>query len=70
MVENRYIQTFNRKIPIQIFFEKHYKVIRLLDDGNDTFNNRFSERIFQEHFQELELNKCPRCNKIARTPEA
>ena len=29
MVNNKYIQTFNRKIPIQVFFEEHFKELPL-----------------------------------------
>jgi len=47
------------------------KVLELLKDGYDEFNKkRVVERIYKEHFDELDLNRCPKCNRIARTPKA
>jgi len=42
----------------------------LLADGFDAFKNRVVNRIYLQYKQELELNICPKCNKIARTPQA
>jgi hypothetical protein len=42
----------------------------LTNDGYDAYKIRIAERIFDEHIDELELNLCPNCNKIARTPQA
>ena len=42
----------------------------LTDDGYDAYKYRIAEKIFQEHKDELELNLCPKCGKIARTPWA
>ena len=40
----------------------------MIANGSDAFKNRVAERIFREHRNELELNLCPKCGKIARTP--
>ncbi|UZR98710.1 hypothetical protein [Chondrinema litorale] len=46
------------------------KVLELLKNGIQEFQRRASERIFNEHFDELNLNRCPKCNGITRTPKA
>jgi rubrerythrin len=45
-------------------------VLELLKDGNEIFELRTAERIFAEHYEELDLNKCPICGNLARTPTA
>ncbi|RXK60343.1 hypothetical protein ESA94_07630 [Lacibacter luteus] len=42
----------------------------LVSGGYDAFKEKVVTRIWNEHKNELELNLCPRCRKIARTPEA
>lgn len=42
----------------------------LTNDGYEAYKYRISELIFREHKDELELNLCPACGKIARTPLA
>ncbi|MBT30568.1 MAG: hypothetical protein CMO01_12990 [Thalassobius sp.] len=46
------------------------KVLELLKNGIEEFYKRASERVFKENFEELKLNRCPKCNGIARTPKA
>lgn len=46
------------------------EVLKLLRDGYDKFQERFSQRIYDEHLDELDINRCPKCNGVARTPEA
>lgn len=46
------------------------EVLALVKDGFEVFKARVTERIFKEYKHELELNLCPKCNKIARTPYA
>ena len=45
-------------------------ISELTNDGFESYKIRISERIFNEHKDELKLNLCPMCNKIARTPWA
>lgn len=45
-------------------------VLSLLEGGFPEFMKNTAERIYKDHKQELELNLCPRCEKIARTPKA
>ncbi|MFT3703493.1 MAG: hypothetical protein QM802_14045 [Agriterribacter sp.] len=42
----------------------------LTNDSYEAYKHRISELIFREHKDELGLNLCPKCGKIARTPLA
>ena len=46
------------------------EIMDLVSGGFDEFKRKVTERIFKEHGHELELNLCPSCGKIARTPQA
>lgn len=46
------------------------KVLELLKDGLQEFHKSTGERVYDEQLHELELNRCPKCNGIARTPSA
>ncbi len=48
--------------------EPHIK--EMIADGHEAFKHRVVKRIFTEHRQELNLNCCPKCGKITRTPLA
>ncbi len=49
---------------------KDPEVLELLKDGYDNFVYKFAQRIYENHFHELEINKCPKCKGVARTPQA
>ena len=49
---------------------KDEKVLKLLENGYENFKISVVTRIWNEHKDELELNLCPKCKKIARTPWA
>lgn len=42
-------------------------VLKLLANGYENFKVLVATRIYNEHKNELKLNLCPKCNKIART---
>jgi hypothetical protein len=46
------------------------QVLRLAADGYQAFVMRTAERIIKDHSDQVELNCCPRCGRIARTPRA
>lgn len=46
------------------------EVIALLKNGFQTFKENIAARIYASYNNELQLNLCPRCFKIARTPLA
>lgn len=52
------------------FFTEDPEALDLLKYGYDTFEESVSLRIWEEHQDDLELNLCPRCTRIARTPQA
>jgi hypothetical protein len=45
-------------------------VLALLKDGYDNFEMIAAIRILNEHQSMVFLNKCPKCNKLTRTPQA
>ncbi|QHS57329.1 hypothetical protein GWR56_17940 [Mucilaginibacter sp. 14171R-50] len=46
------------------------EVLALLNQGADQFMLNCAERILKEKPDEVFLNLCPRCGKLARTPQA
>ncbi|KRB58127.1 hypothetical protein [Flavobacterium sp. Root186] len=52
------------------FLTTDNEVLKLLENGYSEFIKNTAIRIFNEHGNELELNLCPKCEKIARTPKA
>jgi len=46
------------------------EILDLVRDGYEPFKIKVATRIFNERRDQLELNLCPECNKIARTPWA
>lgn len=44
--------------------------LKLLENGYKEFIKKTATRIYNEHKNELKLNLCPKCGKIARTPKA
>lgn len=46
------------------------EIQNLIQGGFESFKTKVATRIFNEHKHQLELNLCPNCNKIARTPKA
>lgn len=46
------------------------EVLILARDGYDAFVLRAGRRIFAEHKEEIAVNRCPKCGRLARTPRA
>jgi hypothetical protein len=46
------------------------QVLRLAADGYQAFVMRTAEGIIREHSDKIELNCCPQCGRVARTPRA
>ena len=49
---------------------KDEAVLKLLENGYENFKTLVVTRIWNEHKNELKLNLCPNCKRIARTPSA
>lgn len=45
-------------------------VLRLLEKGYVEFAKSTADRILKENEDEVFLNKCPKCDQLARTPKA
>ena len=52
------------------FVSTDKEVLDLLADGFQSFKEKVATRVYNEHKDELNLNICPKCFKIARTPQA
>jgi hypothetical protein len=46
------------------------EVVAALADGRDAFRNRVRERVVKENANEIDINRCPACHRIVRTPRA
>lgn len=46
------------------------EVLALLADGVAAFRVRVRDRLLAEHADQIHLNRCPKCQAIARTPTA
>jgi len=47
-----------------------HRVFKMLANGYDEFKHSVASRIYSQHRDELTLNLCPKCGKIAKTPKA
>ena len=59
----------------QIIWKRHGltddpKVAAELAGGTEAFRRRAAQRVLRDHPGEIVVNRCPRCNGIARTPQA
>jgi hypothetical protein len=45
-------------------------VLAELAEGVEVFRRRAAHRVLREHAQQLFVNRCPRCNRVVRTPKA
>ena len=46
------------------------EVLELTRDGAESFLQRTAERIMAAHSDEIQVNRCPRCWEVAKTPKA
>src|ERR1041385_1494915 len=59
-----------KKMIEEKFSATDESALALLKDGIPQFVYNTAKRIFEERGNELKLNLCPKCKKIARTPTA
>lgn len=52
------------------WINKDQDVLDLIKDGYDAFEIRVASRISMEYGDKVFLNNCPKCNRLARTPQA
>lgn len=52
------------------FLSTDQEATNLLKNGYSSFKETVAIRIYEEHKEDLGLNLCPNCFKIARTPNA
>ncbi|HYG49336.1 MAG TPA: hypothetical protein VD905_00460 [Flavobacteriales bacterium] len=86
VLANRHLSTvFKRNITqddlngesekIKLFKEKEWisdepKVLELIKGGAEQFELSTAQRILNHHGSEIFFNLCPKCRKLARTPQA
>lgn len=46
------------------------KILRMIEDGHEALKERIVNRVWRDHRLELNLNLCPVCKKITRTPDS
>jgi len=51
-------------------FSDDPEVLELARDGAESFVQRTAERILAAHADEIQINRCPRCGEVAKTPKA
>lgn len=49
---------------------KDMEVLKLLDNGYDEFKKVSAAKILREHGDQVFINNCPKCGRLARTPLA
>ena len=49
---------------------KNGEMMDLTKDGYEAYKIKVATRIWEKHKDELDLNLCPKCGKVARTPWA
>jgi hypothetical protein len=55
---------------VSLYRDKAENIDELINIGFEDYRKKIAERILNEHANEIKLNICPKCNKIARTPYA
>jgi hypothetical protein len=45
-------------------------VVEAIADGIELFRHRTAHRILRDHFGEIYVNRCAKCNRVVRTPKA
>ena len=49
---------------------KDSETLKLLDGGYEKFKRDVAKRILENHREDIFINNCPICGKLARTPNA
>lgn len=46
------------------------EVLAALSEGTEAFRRKVRARILSEHKEEVFINRCPKCQKLVKTPKA
>jgi len=52
------------------WISKDKDILNLLEDGLEKFEERIAVRILKSHPDKVVVNRCPNCDRLARTPYA
>jgi len=61
---------FAAKFRKRFGLEDDARVAEALEAGPETCRRVIAHRILCDHADEIDVNRCPRCRRIARTPKA
>lgn len=56
--------------PDLAILSSDHEVLDLCKEGLQAFRARVAARILEMHGDQVFLNRCPKCNELARTPKA
>jgi len=60
----------NSRPHLKELFSDDPDVLALTRDGVERFLQRTAERIIAAHSHGIQVNRCPRCGEVAKTPKA
>jgi hypothetical protein len=61
---------FAAKVRERFGFRWDERVAQALEAGPETSRHAIVHRILRDHSDEIEVNRCPQCRRIVRTPQA
>jgi hypothetical protein len=59
-----------KEMIIRQWGTKDSETLKLLDNGYEEFKRVTAEKIIKNHKEEVIINNCPKCSRLARTPFA
>lgn len=59
-----------RALKARGWYSDDQVIMAMIADGYEALKRKVAQRIYDEHKDQLELNLCPKCNKITRTPQS
>jgi tRNA(Ile2) C34 agmatinyltransferase TiaS len=60
----------NSRSRLRELLSDYPEVMELTREGSESFVQRTAERIMAAHSAEIQVNRCPRCGEVAKTPKA
>jgi hypothetical protein len=74
-LSNQRSNDLGKEQRIKMYKEKGWlsedvEVLALLDNGDNEFIDRTAERILNDNKDKIQINNCPNCGQLARTPFA
>jgi hypothetical protein len=61
-------RSINENIRKKIIYNS--EIEKLMENGFESFQTKIVNRILENHLSEIIINRCPKCQKLTRTPQA